>query len=93
MTQPSAQENTKLVGYLGAFFLGNDPYVFFDLSNGNNALSYTPLNSGKPVVKPTLGTGGVRDPSIVQGGGSEKGSKWYMIGTDLDIDEVWYNMP
>lgn len=74
-----------LAGYLGAFFLGNDPYVYFYLSNGNDATAFSALNNGDPVIKPTLGTGGVRDPSIVPGGGDEAGKKWYIIGTDLDI--------
>ncbi|EOD45507.1 putative glycoside hydrolase family 43 protein [Neofusicoccum parvum UCRNP2] len=75
----------SLVGYLGAFFLGDEPSVYFYRSNGNNPLSLTALNGGNPVIVPTLGTGGVRDPTIVAGGGSEAGNKWYVIGTDLDI--------
>lgn len=80
--------DTSLVGYLGAFFLGADPYVYFYLSNGNNAISFRSLNGGQPVIKPTKGTGGVRDPAIVQGGGSEAGKKWYIVGTDLNIAKV-----
>lgn len=80
--------DSSLVGYLGAFFLGADPYVYFYLSNGNNALSFKALNGGQPVIKPTKGTGGVRDPAIVQGGGSEAGKKWYIVGTDLNIAKV-----
>lgn len=78
----------NLTGYLGAFFLGADPYVYFYLSNGNNAISFKALNKGSPVIKPTKGTGGVRDPAIVQGGGAEAGKKWYIVGTDLDIGKV-----
>lgn len=74
-----------LTGYLGAFFLGADPYVYFYISNGNNAVSFKALNRGQPVVRPTRGTGGVRDPMIVTGGGAEAGRKWYIIGTDLNI--------
>ncbi|CZR54591.1 related to putative arabinase [Phialocephala subalpina] len=77
--------DASLVGYLGVFFLGNTPDVYFYLSNGNNAFSMKALNGGKPVLIPTLGTGGVRDPSIISGGGTEKGKKWYIVGTDLDI--------
>jgi len=73
---------------LGAFFLGNEPSVYFDLSNGNNPISFKALNAGAAVIKPTLGTGGVRDPSIIIGGGSEAGNKWYIIGTDLNIATV-----
>lgn len=88
--QVEARADPSLVGYLGAFFLGADPYVYFYLSNGNNAISFKSLNNGTPVIKPTKGTGGVRDPAIVQGGGSEAGKKWYIVGTDLDIAKVRY---
>lgn len=78
----------SLVGYLGAFFLGDEPSVYFYRSNGNDPLSLTALNGGQAVIVPTEGTGGVRDPTIVAGGGSEAGKKWYVIGTDLDIGKV-----
>ena len=78
----------NLAGYLGVFFLGADPYVYFYLSNGNDALSFKALNKGTPIMKPTKGTGGVRDPTIIPGGGSEAGRKWYIIGTDLNIGKV-----
>ncbi|KAF2837003.1 glycoside hydrolase family 43 protein [Patellaria atrata CBS 101060] len=83
---PRADPN--LVGYLGAFFLGDQPKVYLYLSNGNNPTSFRALNKGNPVVVPTLGTRGVRDPAIVAGGGEEAGKKWYMLGTDLDIGKV-----
>jgi hypothetical protein len=76
------------VGYLGVFFLGADPYVYFYLSNGNNAASMKALNKGQPIMRPTKGTGGVRDPMIIPGGGKEAGKKWYIIGTDLHIGKV-----
>lgn len=78
----------SLVGYLGVFFLGDEPSVYFYRSNGNDPLSLTALNGGQPVIVPTLGTGGVRDPTIIPGGGDEAGKKWYIIGTDLDIGTV-----
>lgn len=82
------RQTNNLAGYLGAFFLGADPYVYFYLSNGNDALSFRALNRGQPVIRPTKGTTGVRDPTIVPGGGSESGRKWYIIGTDLHIGRV-----
>ncbi|KAK0617303.1 glycosyl hydrolase [Immersiella caudata] len=75
-------------GYLGVFFLGADPYVYFYLSNGNNAVSMKALNRGQPIMRPTKGTGGVRDPTIIPGGGAEAGKKWYIIGTDLHIGKT-----
>jgi len=83
-----SRADPSLAGYLGAFFLGSDPYVYFYLSNGNNALSFKALNRGAPVMKPTKGTRGVRDPALVAGGGPEAGKKWYIIGTDLDIGKA-----
>lgn len=82
--------DSSLVGYLGAFFLGADPYVYLYQSNGNNPTSFRALNKGQPVLKPTKGTGGVRDPALVQGGGEEAGRKWYIVGTDLNIGKVNY---
>ncbi|KAI6375400.1 hypothetical protein MCOR25_002966 [Pyricularia grisea] len=84
--------DSSLVGYLGAFFLGDEPSVYFYLSNGNNALSFSPMNKGAAVIKPTKGTGGVRDPNIVTGGGNEEGKKWYIIGTDLDINKTTWDL-
>ncbi|GKT44996.1 uncharacterized protein ColSpa_05177 [Colletotrichum spaethianum] len=86
---PRADPN--LTGYLGAFFLGADPYVYLYLSNGNNPTSFRALNGGSPVIRPTKGTGGVRDPAIVEGGGAQKGKKWYIVGTDLDIGKTTWD--
>ncbi len=86
--QPEKRADPSLVGYLGAIFLGADPYVYFYLSNGNDPLSFKSLNGGQPILRPTKGTGGVRDPYLVQGGGAEAGKKWYIIGTDLNIASV-----
>ncbi|KAK3984592.1 glycosyl hydrolase [Cladorrhinum sp. PSN332] len=81
----------NLAGYLGVFFLGADPYVYFYLSNGNDALSFKALNRGAPIMRPTKGTGGVRDPTVIPGGGSEAGKKWYIIGTDLHIGKTTWD--
>ncbi len=79
---------SDLAGYLTIVFLGADPYIYFYLSDGNNPLAYKALNKGSPILRPTKGTGGVRDPAIVKGGGDEAGHKWYIVGTDLDIGKV-----
>jgi hypothetical protein len=86
-----SRADSSLVGYLGAFFLGDKPYVYFDLSNSNNATSFKPLNSGNPLLIPTVGTGGVRDPSIIVGAGPDLGKKRYIIGTDLDIAKTTWD--
>ena len=84
----AVRADSSLVGYLGVFFLGDAPNIYFYQSNGNNAISFKALNGGQPILVPNLGTGGVRDPSIINGNGSEAGKKWYIVGTDLDIAKV-----
>lgn len=88
LTDLGTRADSSLVGYLGVFFLGDAPNVYFYLSNGNNATSFKALQSGKPILTPKLGTGGVRDPSIISGAGADAGKKWYIIGTDLNIGKV-----
>ncbi|KAK3292677.1 glycoside hydrolase family 43 protein [Chaetomium fimeti] len=89
--QVAKRADPNLAGYLGVFFLGADPYVYFYLSNGNDPLFFRALNRGSPVIRPTKGTGGVRDPTIISGGGSEAGKKWYIIGTDLNIGKTTWD--
>jgi hypothetical protein len=86
---PRSNANTSLTGYLGVFFLGDAPNVYFYQSSGNNAVSMNPLNSGNPVIVPTLGTKGVRDPSIIT---SRTDNKYYIIGTDLDIAKTTWDL-
>jgi sucrose-6-phosphate hydrolase SacC (GH32 family) len=81
----------SLTSYLGAFFLGDKPSVYFYASNGNNANSFKALNKGQPVINPTKGTQGVRDPSLIAGGGAEASRKWYIIGTDLNIGKTTWD--
>ena len=49
------------------------------------------MNKGQPVIIPTKGTQGVRDPAIISGGAAEAGKKWYIIGTDLDIGKTTWD--
>ncbi|ROW03587.1 hypothetical protein VPNG_07182 [Cytospora leucostoma] len=88
LKSPSRRADSDLTGYLGVVFLGDEPDVYFYLSEGNDPISFSALNGGSPIIKPTLGTGGVRDPAIVTGGGEEEGQKWYIIGTDMDISKT-----
>jgi hypothetical protein len=87
-TNATSLADSSLVGYLGVFFLGDAPNIYFYLSDENNPIAFKALNNGNPILKPILGTKGVRDPSIISGNGTEEGKKWYIIGTDLDIAEV-----
>lgn len=87
----SSRADPSLTGFLGVFFLGDKPSVYFYLSNGNNANSMVALNKGQPVINPTKGTTGVRDPSIIPGSGADAGKKWYIIGTDLNIAKTTWD--
>ncbi|OFI37327.1 1,4-beta-xylanase [Arthrobacter sp. SW1] len=72
-------------GYAFAYFTGNDiagENIYFAASRGNDALKWDELNGGKPVLKSTLGTKGLRDPFIIR---SPEGDKFYLIATDLSI--------
>ncbi|KAK7540249.1 hypothetical protein IWX49DRAFT_197018 [Phyllosticta citricarpa] len=85
------RHTTDLVGYFAVFFKGDttdNQRVWFYLSNGNDPCSFRPLNGDRPVLTPNGGTGGVRDMAIVVGGGSERGTKWYILGTDLDAAKM-----
>ena len=100
ITSPSSsllRRATDKVGYLFIHFY--DDYkspgdyttypageqVFGHLSNGNDALSYKPLNGGAPLLTSTVGTKGVRDMYIVSKGDE---SQHYIIGTDLNQTAV-----
>ncbi|GFF63736.1 hypothetical protein IFM60648_01025 [Aspergillus lentulus] len=81
------QADPTKVGYLDFYWKTEDESVYLALSNNSNPLDFRPINGGKPVVSPTLGTKAVRDVSIVEGVGRDKGKYW-LIGTDLDIDST-----
>jgi hypothetical protein len=74
----------QYAGYLFSYFTGegtaNGEKIYFALSNGNDPLHWRELNRGNPVLTPTLGTKGLRDPFIIR---SPQGDKFYQIATDL----------
>ncbi|WZH49475.1 putative xylanase 18 [Fusarium acuminatum] len=75
-------------GYVFAYFVGdgNDgESIFLAASNGNNALSWKELNDGKPILKSTKGTKGLRDPFLMR---SHEGDKFFLIATDLKINDI-----
>ncbi|PWN35909.1 uncharacterized protein FA14DRAFT_167836 [Meira miltonrushii] len=55
--------------------------IYQQVSNGNNAYSFTALNGGNPVLTSTVGTKGVRDSYLVA---SPDRSEFWAIGTDLN---------
>ncbi|RMI43400.1 1,4-beta-xylanase [Streptomyces triticirhizae] len=82
---PRPHEN-EYGGYLFSYFTGegseNGEQVYFALSEGNDPLRWRQLNSGAPVLRSDVGTGGVRDPFILR---SPDGGRFYQIATDLRI--------
>ncbi|KAJ7085212.1 glycosyl hydrolase [Mycena belliarum] len=56
--------------------------IYFAVSQTNSPVSWTVVNGGRPVLKSTMGTKGLRDPFIIH---DPSGSKFYVIATDLRI--------
>ncbi|KAL2826434.1 hypothetical protein BDW59DRAFT_171827 [Aspergillus cavernicola] len=73
------------VGYLAVYWTTEDESVYFSLSSSDDPLGFQALNGGNAVISPTLGTKAIRDTTLVPGQGDDEG-KYYIIGTDLDID-------
>ncbi len=72
-------------GYAFAYFTGDSAAgenIYFAASDGNDALRWTELNGGEPVLRSNHGTGGLRDPFIVR---SPEGDNFYLLATDLSI--------
>ncbi|KLU90452.1 hypothetical protein MAPG_10306 [Magnaporthiopsis poae ATCC 64411] len=76
----SALQPGDLQGYAFLYFTGKDEQIYLAASNGNNALSFTELNEGKPILKSGHGDKGVRDPFVMR---SADGTKFYILATDL----------
>ncbi|KAF4502371.1 Arabinanase levansucrase invertase [Fusarium agapanthi] len=55
--------NSNFEGYAFLYFGNRDENIYLAASNGNDAISFTELNNGKPILTSTKGDGGVRDPS------------------------------
>lgn len=86
-THLSKKADETKSGYLAVYWTTEDESVYFALSSNEDALGFEAINGGKAVVSPTLGTKAIRDTTIVRGEGDDEG-KYYIIGTDLDIDTV-----
>ncbi|MBB2975571.1 beta-xylosidase [Microbacterium endophyticum] len=72
-------------GYAFAYFTGNTlagEKIYMAASDGNDALSWSELNDGQPVLESEYGTKGLRDPFVIR---SPEGDKFYLIATDLSI--------
>lgn len=92
----SKKADSTKVGYLAAYWKTDETGIFFALSTNDNPLQFNPVNGGEPLFVPTLGQKTVRDLSLVPGSGEEEGTKWYLLATDLNIEDVSnfpYNWP
>ncbi|OJD39030.1 glycoside hydrolase family 43 protein [Diplodia corticola] len=83
----SRRADSSKVGFLAAFWKTNETGIFFAISTNDDPLSFTPINGGEALFVPTLGQKTVRDLSIVPGSGEEEATKWYLLATDLNIDD------
>lgn len=72
--------------YLFAYFIGEGSsmgeQIYFATSE--DGLNWTAMNEGDPVATSSLGEKGLRDPFIIR---SPEGDKFYMIATDLKINQ------
>lgn len=78
-------QDGSLEGYVFAYFTGDSidgEKIYFAASNGNDALDWTEVNGGTPVLTSSMGTKGLRDPFILR---SHDGGTFYVLATDLSI--------
>lgn len=79
-----AEALDPFTGYLMVHFIGEGSrgqQIYF--THSKDGLHWSDLNGGEPTLLSTVGTKGVRDPSIVR---SPSGDKYWIIATDLCID-------
>ncbi|KAG8681265.1 hypothetical protein FRC12_020449 [Ceratobasidium sp. 428] len=83
---PLEARQSSYTAYMFAYFTGegysNGETISFAVSNGNNALSWSEVHGGTPYLTSTVGTKGVRDPSIIR---AHDGSKFWLLATDLKM--------
>ncbi|KAL4946588.1 hypothetical protein BDV06DRAFT_233162 [Aspergillus oleicola] len=77
------RQSIEYAGYLLSTFTDANPSIFQYLSPSTSPLSFSPLNSGSPIVTSTVGTGGTRDIFLTT---NTERSEFFLIATDLDIN-------
>ncbi|KAN0064711.1 hypothetical protein ACQY0O_002344 [Thecaphora frezii] len=91
LTTRAAAADSK-VGYLFTSFPVDDEAIYFHLSTDNQVLSgWQPLSlngsaSSQAILRPKVGTGGVRDSFVVR---SPNNDRFWLIATDLNVN--FYN--
>ncbi|WP_460573112.1 glycoside hydrolase family 43 protein [Humibacter soli] len=72
-------------GYLAVHFVEttepDGEQIYFTLSDGDDPRRWTRLNRGRPVLRSTAGTCGVRDPHIVR---SPIDGSFFLLATDMN---------
>jgi len=76
--------------YLFAYFTSQNEadgeQVRFARSRGTSPLFWEPIAGGSPVLRSTVGTGGVRDPFLIRAAGlTGERASFYLIATDLRV--------
>ncbi|WP_427118241.1 glycoside hydrolase family 43 protein [Pseudarthrobacter scleromae] len=81
-------------GYLFAYF-GHEKspdgeQVYFAVSSEEEPMAFAELNNGQPLLRSTVGQGGVRDPFLVR---NEVTGGFHLLATDLSLyrSEDWDN--
>ncbi|WP_211241589.1 glycoside hydrolase family 43 protein [Cystobacter fuscus] len=80
---PRAEAAESFTGYLMVHFIGEGPegeQIYF--SHSRDGLRWRDLNGGRPTLLTTIGTRGVRDPTLVR---SPAGDRYWIVATDLCI--------
>lgn len=78
-------KNQTYAGYLFAHFIGDSgegEQIYFSLSR--DGLHWQDLNKGEIILRSEIGEKGARDPFLIRSPW-EKGSKYFLIATDLQI--------
>jgi hypothetical protein len=69
-------------GYAFIYFTSSDEQIYIAASDGNDALSFTELNGGQPILRSNEGDRGLRDPFVMR---SKEDDKFFILATDLCI--------
>lgn len=72
--------------YLFAHFVGEDrpdaEQIYFTVSRGNTLSEWDAVAGGQPVLRSSVGTGGIRDPFLMR---LQDGERFVMLATDLQV--------
>lgn len=84
VASPLAKRAADAAGYVSMTFIGDQPDIFAHYASPGKESTFTALNGGKPILVPTQGTKGVRDPYFVKAPG---GDRYWVIGVSERTDQ------